>query len=292
MVSNIARPLVKAQHMASMIKLEHSIFALPLAYTGALLGAGGFPTTRQAIWILAAMFGARTAAMSFNRLIDRAIDAANPRTKGRHLPSGIVAPGEAFALGTGSLGLLILSAWMLNPLCVFFLPLVVPALVLYPYTKRFTWGCHLALGVAQFFASFGGWIAITGRIDSGAILLGIVSMLWVAGFDVIYATLDVEFDKAYGIHSMPSRFGIPTALWLSRCMHALALAALLGVYITVGLGVYFLAGTIVVAGLLFYEHCLVSPRDLTRVSAAFQNVNLVVGVVILVATMLEVTFTG
>lgn len=274
--------------LAALVKFEHTIFALPFAFTGALLGARGWPSGWEVLWITLAMVGARTAAMAFNRLIDQHIDALNPRTRNRHLPQGLVPPWQVALLGMVALALLITAALALNPLCVLFLPLVVPVLIFYPYTKRFTPLCHFALGAAQFFAPFGGWIAVTGRVEPGAVLLGLAAGLWVAGFDVIYATQDGGFDREHGIHSLVVWLGTSRALRVARGIHGVVVLLLAALIPTAGLGVYFGVGVAVVAALLHYEHTLVRPGDLSRLDTAFFNINALVSVVLLLFTLIEV----
>ena len=274
----------RARTFAELVKWEHTIFALPFAYVGAFLGAQGFPTAAQAFWILVAMFGGRTAAMALNRLIDRAIDAENPRTAGRHLPRGLIGTAEVLAFTVASFALLILAAYELNPLCVKFLPIVVPVLTFYSYTKRFTWACHFWLGLSYVFVPFGGWIAVTGRLELAPFVLGIVAGLWVAGFDIIYATQDIDFDRREGIHSIPARFGLAAALGAARAIHAVVVLLLLVFGLWLKLGNVYLAGVTIVAALLYYEHAIISPRDLSRLNAAFFNVNGYISIVLFVFT--------
>lgn len=277
---------------AELVKFEHTVFALPFAYSAALLAARGWPTAPQLFWITMAMVGGRTAAMAFNRLIDASIDARNPRTSGRHLPRGILNHRQVAALGLASLALLGLSAWMLNPLCVLLFPVAVALLALYPYTKRFTWGCHFALGAAQFAAPVGAWIAVTGQLQLEAILLGLAAGLWVAGFDIIYATQDYDFDRQAGIFSLPAIFGLGPALWAARFVHMIVVLLFAAFAASYGLGPFFYGGTAVLALLLAYEHSLVRPDDLSRVNAAFFNVNGAISLLLLVFTVLEVGLGG
>ncbi len=263
----------KIMTLADLVKYEHTIFALPFAYIGSFLAAGGLPDPWVFLWVTMAMVGGRTAAMAVNRLADRYIDARNPRTAARHLPSGQIEASKVFWLAFISFVLLGLAAWKLNPLCVAFLPAIVLVLVAYSYTKRFTWACHLVLGLAYFFVPFGGWIAVTGEIHPAAAVLGLAAGLWVAGFDIIYATQDYDFDTKYGIHSIPARFGIATALRISSWMHIVTVLLLLMVSPWLGLGWSYLAGVIAVAALLYYEHSLVSASDLSRLDTAFFTVN-------------------
>ncbi|MDA8145654.1 MAG: putative 4-hydroxybenzoate polyprenyltransferase [Thermaerobacter sp.] len=269
----------KASVYAGFVKLEHTVFALPFAYAGAFLAAGGLPPWRDLVWITVAMVGARSAAMGLNRFIDREIDARNPRTADRHLPRGLLSATEALAFSLASLGVLALAAAELNRLCLELLPLAVVALVIYPYTKRFTWTCHYFLGAAQFFAPFGGWIAVTGRIAPGALILGAAVGLWVASFDLIYALQDLDFDRRHGVFSIPARFGPAAGLAAARVGHLVAFALLLSLYFYLHLGPVYLAGVVLTGLLLVYEHSLVSPRDWSRLPVAFFHVNSAVSLI-------------
>lgn len=274
----------KLRELLRMIVVEHTVFALPFAYAGAFLAAGGRPTAHQLIWITVAMAGARSAALGLNRIIDRRIDAKNPRTSGRHLPSGRVRVGEAALFSGFSLAVLAFAAWQLNPLCVALLPLVVLALVVYPYAKRFTWTCHYWMVPAQFFAPFGGWIAVTGAVEAGAVILGLAVGLWIAAFDILYALQDIEFDRRAGIHSLPAALGVSRALWVSRLTHLVVLVLLVSLGFTLRLGPSYLVGVTLAGALLAYQHLLVSPSDISRAARAF-NVNLAIGPVLLAGVL-------
>lgn len=279
----------------NMIKFEHTIFALPFAYLGMLMGArgwppaeSGWPTWGQLFWITVAMGAARTAAMSFNRYIDRQLDAHNPRTAMRDIPIGRISANMVLVFGLISLAIMLLTAWMLNPLCFV---LAFPAmlfLVGYSYTKRFTWLCHWVLGATDGLAAAGGWIAVTGSIDPPAWSLWLAVSVWIAGFDLIYACQDVDFDRAAGLHSIPARFGIAAGLRWAQLMHLLTVAALALAGWQMGLGWPYWLGIVAVAGLLIYEHSLVSPSDLSKLGIAFFNVNGYIAVTIFVATLLAV----
>ncbi|MHB1125680.1 MAG: UbiA-like polyprenyltransferase [Bacillota bacterium] len=275
-----------------MIRFEHTIFALPFAYLGAFLAAGGVPTFGQFVWITLAMVGARTAAMSLNRLIDRHLDALNPRTKNRAIPRGALSVIEVWMYTLMSFALLYISASMLNPLCVKLMPIAVVVLVIYSYIKRWSWMCHLVLGVADGLAPLGAWVAITGRVELPGILLGLVVAFWVAGFDLIYACQDVEFDRRTGIHSIPARFGVKSALLISRVFHLAALALLVAVGIYLKLGIFYALGVVGAAILLHYEHRLISPSDLSKVGVAFLNINGYLSVMMFVATLLDLLVAG
>jgi 4-hydroxybenzoate polyprenyltransferase len=273
--------------LAGLVKWEHTIFALPLAYTGAILGSRGWPAPSRWLWITAAMVGARTAAMAFNRVIDREIDARNPRTRDRHLPAGQVGVAEAVGLAAGGMALLALSAWELGPVCTLFLPLVLPLLVLYSYTKRWTYLCHFALAAVQFFGPFGAWLAVTGRVQWGAVLLGGAVGLWIGGFDILYACQDVEFDRRFGVHSLPADLGVPRALWVARATHAVVVALLLTLGWTEGLPWPYWLGVAAATACLVAEHAMVSPRDLSRVPVAFFQLNSYVSLVLFAGAALS-----
>lgn len=256
-----------------MIKFEHSVFALPFALTGAMLAVKGLPTWRQIFWLVVAMVGARSAAMAFNRIADLKYDALNPRTQMRALPKGELSVRFTAAFVAVSGALLVLAAWELNPLAFKLSPLAIGLLLGYSYTKRFTSISHLVLGLCLGSSPIAAWIALRGDVSVPALLLGAAVTLWVAGFDIIYACQDVEFDHALGLHSIPKRYGIRAALWISALAHAGTLALLLAVLKMENLGWIALAGLLVVAALLVYEHALVRPSDLRRVNAAFFTVN-------------------
>ncbi len=278
--------LLKFRYFLEAIKFEHTVFALPFAYVAMVLAAGGWPGWRVAIWVTLAMVGGRTLAMSTNRLVDRAIDARNPRTAGRHLPRGLLRPVEMGTMAAGSGLLLLVSAWQLNPLCLKLAPLAMVFLVGYHYTKYFTWTSHWILGFTDGIAAAGGWIAVREAFDLPALLLWFTVTVWIAGFDLIYACQDVEFDRAEGLHSFPARFGIAAALSAARVCHLLTVLALAAVGWTLVLGWGYWAGWVAVAGLLIYEHSLVSPTDLSRVDIAFFNVNGYIAVIVFVSTVL------
>lgn len=276
----------KLVHLAELVRWEHTIFALPFAYAATFLASGGWPSGHDFFWVTVAMVGARTAAMGLNRLVDRALDALNPRTSHWHLPRGAVKPGEVVGLVVVSLALLALAAAMLNPLCLKLFPVALVVLVVYPYTKRFTWGCHFVLGLAEFAAPFGGWIAVTGAAHPAAYLLGAGAGLWVAGFDILYALADVEFDRAHGVHSIPARFGIRAALRCSLAVHVLAWACLLAVLPVLGAGFWYAMGLLAMALLLVYEHSILSVSDLSRLNRAFFDLNGIISVVFFATTAL------
>ncbi|MHB8763766.1 MAG: UbiA-like polyprenyltransferase [Deferrisomatales bacterium] len=278
----------RAAALLEMIKFSHTVFALPFALTGMVLAAGGLPGFWTLVWILAAMVGARTAAMAWNRLADAQIDARNPRTAGRHLPAGLVRGGEAWVLVLGGVALLELAAWALNPLCLMLSPLALVVIFAYPYAKRFTWLCHFLLGLALSAAPLGAWVAVTGEWSWRIVPLGLAVLVWVAGFDILYALQDLEVDRAQGLHSVPQRLGTGGALKVAARLHV-ALVALLALQAPLfGLGLWYGLGVAAVALLLLYEHALLTPYDLKRLDAAFFTMNGVIGAVVFAATLLDV----
>lgn len=287
----------KIKVFAEMIKFEHTIFALPFAYLGAFFAAkydgigSDFPTLMEFLWITLAMVGARTAAMSLNRLIDRHIDARNPRTKDRAIPKGLISLGEVWLYIILSFALLIIAAAQLNPLCLKLMPVAVFLLVIYSYTKRFTWACHLVLGVALGAAPAGSWVGITGSLDLPAILMWLGVGAWVAGFDVIYACQDYEFDKGSKLQSIPSRFGIVQALRIAKWLHVLAAGLFVGLTFVLPVGLLYVLGVLVAVLIMYYEHSMVSPRDLSKLNAAFFNMNGILSVTMFVFAMADVLYT-
>src|SRR6266849_6632245 len=265
-----------------MIKWEHSIFALPFALCGALLAANGLPGGQQLLWIVVAMVAARSAAMAFNRLADASIDAANPRTQTRALPAGRLTPAFVATFVIVSCGVLVFAASHLNHLALMLSPIALAVVLLYSYTKRFTRWSHLFLGLALGIAPSAAWIAVRGSFDPRILLLTAAVTFWVGGFDVLYACQDYEFDQRAGLHSVPRYVGIRRALLTSRLFHMLMLLLLISLVIVFGLGKLALAGVIVVAMLLAYEHSLVSADDLSKLNAAFFTMNGVISMVFFV----------
>jgi 4-hydroxybenzoate polyprenyltransferase len=261
-----------------MIKWEHSIFALPFALCGAMLAAGGIPTAHQLIWIIVAMVAARSAAMAFNRLVDASIDAANPRTRMRALPAGQLTPAFVGMFVVFSSTIFVFAASQLNRLALWLSPVALAVLLLYSYTKRFTRWSHLVLGFALGIAPAAAWIAVRGSLDVRILLLTGAVMFWVAGFDVLYACQDFDFDRQSGLHSIPRHLGIRRALWVARGFHMIMLALLVMLLWLFGLGKLAIGGVAVVSMLLIYEHSLVSADDLSKMNAAFFTMNGVVSV--------------
>jgi len=262
-----------------MIKWEHSIFALPFALCGAMLAASGVPGSRQLVWIVVAMISARSAAMAFNRVADAAIDAANPRTQTRALPAGTLTPAFVTTFVVISCAIFVLAAAQLNRLSLILSPVALAILLLYSYSKRVTRWSHLVLGFALGIAPAAAWIAVRGSLDSRILLLTAAVTFWVAGFDVLYACQDYEFDRSAGLHSIPRYVGVRRALTMARMFHVVMLVLLIAFVLSFGLGKLAVAGVIAVALLLAYEHSLVSPADLSKLNAAFFTMNGVISVV-------------
>lgn len=265
-----------------MIKWEHSVFALPFALAGAMLAAGGIPQGRQLLWIIVAMMAARSAAMAFNRLVDNRLDAANPRTRSRALPAGLLSPKFVAVFVVFSSLLLMFAAWKLNWLAFVLSPVALAVVLLYSFTKRFTRWSHLVLGFALGIAPAAAWIAVRGSLDARILVLTVAVTFWVAGFDVLYACQDYDFDRDAGLHSIPRFFGIARALLLARVLHGLMLLSLLGVVRAFHLGSIAIAGVLVVGLLLTYEHSLVASDDLSRLNAAFFATNGAISVLLFV----------
>lgn len=265
-----------------MIKFEHTLFALPFAFLGAILAANGLPTAWQIFWITIAMIGARSAAMTFNRIIDLKFDAENPRTANRELPTGKLTLRFAWMFLVFSIIIFEIASYALNDLTLKLSPVALISILGYSYAKRFTSLSHLLLGWALAISPTAAWIAVRGKIDSEIpLLLSLFVMMWTAGFDIIYACQDFEFDRKRGLYSIPARFGIRNALWISRLFHLQAFIALLLLYALTDLGKLALIGLVIVGGLLIYQHALVKPNDLSRLNTAFFTTNALVSVILL-----------
>jgi|UPI0001D8F516 4-hydroxybenzoate polyprenyltransferase len=278
----------KIRVFLEMIKFSHTVFALPFAFTGAVLAADGMPSAHQVFWILMAMVGARTAAMGMNRLIDAEIDARNPRTASRAIPAGLIGTGTVALFIVLSILLMLYAAWQLNPLCLYLSPVALFFLGLYSYCKRFTSLAHVVLGICLAAAPLGAWIAIRGTVEVPAILLGLAVLFWVAGFDILYALQDLDFDRASGLHSIPVRLGVNGSLWAARVFHLVMLGLLAGLYLSAGLGPWFLAGLAATIAMLGYEHWLLRHGDLTKLDAAFFTMNGYISITLFVATLADV----
>ena len=264
---------------ARLVKIEHTVFALPFAYVGAFLAVGGTPSGHDLVWITVAMVGARSLAMALNRLIDAGIDARNPRTAGRELPSGQLSVAQVVVFCLVSLALFLAAVWELNPLVRWLWPIPIIGFVVYPYLKRFTWLCHLWLGAVDGLAPVGAWVAITGRLPWQAWILGAAVALWVGGFDLFYALFDEEVDRREGLHSVVTRFGVRGAFLGARLAHAATVGCLVAAGLGLSVGALYWLGVAAVALLLAYEHSLVRPDDLRRLDTAFFTMNGVISVV-------------
>ena len=270
-MSSVAAPL--PIRLARLVRLEHTVFALPFAYVGALLAVDGWPGLATMAWITLAMVGARTLAMGLNRLVDAEIDERNPRTAGRELPAGALTRAQVIALCALALALYLVAVWQLEPIVRWLWPIPVFMFVVYPYLKRVTWLCHLWLGASLGLAPVGAWVAVTGELPWQAWALGGAVCLWVAGFDLFYALFDREHDLAVGLHSWATRFGVKGVFLGARAMHAGAVLLLCAAGLGLDVGVWYWLGVLVVAALLAYEHAIVRPNDLRRLDAAFFTVN-------------------
>jgi 4-hydroxybenzoate polyprenyltransferase len=270
-----------------MIKWEHSVFALPFALCGAMLAARGIPTFHQLLWIVIAMVSARSAAMAFNRLADASIDAVNPRTRTRALPTGTVTPGFVKSFVILSSAIFILAAWELNRLAFFLSPVALAVILIYSYTKRWTRWSHIVLGFALGIAPAAAWIAVRGSLDVRILLLTAAVTFWVAGFDVLYACQDCLFDRAAGLHSIPRYWGVAHSLWIARSLHAIMVLLMVALTFVFSLGSFAITGIVAVLVLLIYEHSLVSKEDLSKLNAAFFTMNGVISVVFFVFVALD-----
>jgi 4-hydroxybenzoate polyprenyltransferase len=262
-----------------MIKWEHSVFALPFALTGAVLAAGGWPPVRVLGWIVVCMVAARSAAMAFNRLADARLDAANPRTAMRALPAGTLTSGFVGGFVVVSIAVFVIGAAMLNPLTLKLAPVALAVVLAYSYMKRVTRWSHLVLGLALGIAPSAAWIAVRGTLDARIVVLTAAVLLWVGGFDVLYACQDFEHDRKVGLNSVPQAFGVTSAFWIARAMHVGMLALLCWLVVLFGLGKVAIVGVVLVALLLLYEHLIISPQDMRRMNAAFFTLNGVISVV-------------
>ena len=280
----------KVHDLLEMIKFSHTVFAFPFALMGvvlASLASGRAPSVGQVFWVCLAMVGARTAAMSLNRIIDAGIDKDNPRTAGRHIPAGRISRLEAWLFVAAAVALLLLSAWMLNPLCFYLAPVALGFFVLYAYCKRFTSFAHIVLGICLAAAPIGAWIALRGDVGWPVLMLGLAVLFWVAGFDIFYALQDVEFDRSKGLHSIPVLLGVKNAILLGKVFHGLMVAFLLIIPLGLRLGWIYYLGLAVVSALIAYEHQLVKPDDLSRLDAAFFNMNGYISVTIFLFTLVD-----
>ncbi len=281
----VATPL--PARFARLVKIEHTIFALPFAYVGAFLAVRGTPSAHDLVWITLAMVGARSLAMALNRLIDAGIDARNPRTAGRELPSGQLSVVQVVLFCAASLALFLVAVWQLAPKTHYLWPIPVAGFVIYPYLKRVTWLCHFWLGAVDGLAPVGAWVAITNHLPWQAWMLGAAVALWVAGFDCFYALFDVDVDREQRLHSIATRFGVRGAFLGARISHAATIACLVAAGLGLPVGALYWIGVAAVAALLVYEHMLVRPGDLRRLDAAFFTMNGVISVVFAAFVILD-----
>ena len=272
---------------ARLVKIEHTLFALPFAYVGALLAVGDFPSGHDLLWVTLAMVGARSLAMGLNRLIDAGIDARNPRTATRELPSGALTSVQVVLFCAASLALFLVAVWELDPIVRWLWPIPVAGFVIYPYLKRWTWLCHLWLGAVDGLAPVGAWVAITGKLPWEAWAVGAAVGFWVAGFDLLYSLFDLEIDRSEGLHSVATRFGAKGAFEGARLLHAATIAALVATGLGLAVGALYWVGVAAVGALLVYEHTLVRPDDLRRLDAAFFTMNGVIAIIFLVFVLAD-----
>ncbi|MEG0772592.1 UbiA-like polyprenyltransferase [Clostridium sp.] len=284
----LTKILKKTHDYGILVMFSHTIFSLSFALISMLLASNGFPTPIKVFWILLAFMGARTGANAINRVIDAEIDAKNPRTSTRQLPQGLIQKKEIILFTVVCFLIMVIAAAMLNPLCLLLSPIALFLMTIYSYTKRFTWACHLVLGITSAAAPVGAWLAVTGKISWLPLFMGAANTLWVAGFDIIYGSQDYDFDTANGIHSIPARFGVKNALRIAALFHGITLLLLIGVGILSNqLGVIYYIGLAVVSILFIAEHKLVSPDNLTNVKIASYGINQVISIVFLICGVLD-----
>ena len=287
-VGPIQNPKSKIRYVLEAVRIQESLFALPFAYVGMLLAARGLPPIRPFLWVTLAMIGARNAGMAFNRVLDRDMDALNPRTANRHLPRGLLQPWELTALGVAGLALFFLAAAELNPLALALSPVAALFVAGYSLVKRFTWLTHLALGMTLAIAPAGGWIGVTGSFSWEVAPLIFIVATFATGFDIFNTVQDVEFDRTHRVYSLPARFGLPAAFWVSRALHVCTACGLLALGLWLQLSSPYFIGCAIATGLLVYEHRVVSPRDLSRLGFVFLRINALISVVVFSFTLLAV----
>jgi len=284
--------MAKVKIYLEMIKFEHSIFALPFAYIGAFLSQKRMPDLMTLLWITVAMVSARSLAMALNRWIDMEIDRRNPRTAERALPKGLISVPKTVFFSLSSLGIFLLAVYNLAPVCRYLWPFVVIPFVIYPYTKRFTWLSHFVLGLCLGLAPVGAWIAVTNTYSLEPFLFGGAVLLWVAGFDVLYAIQDIDFDRRHGLFSIPARFGINKSLVLTRLLHTFSMALFILSGSRLHLGIFYFVGVVIAAILLAYENSLIKPNDLSKLNVAFFTMNGIISVIMFCFVAIEVIFGG
>lgn len=282
----------KIKALLEMIKFKHTVFALPFAFMGAFLAARGVPSLQVFLWVVVAMVGARTCAMGFNRIVDRRFDAMNPRTADRALPAGSVTLRESWLMVVLSGALFFIACFMLNRLALQMAPFALALTLLYSLTKRFTWLCHVVLGLALAFSPLGGWVAVSGSFEGYPWFLSLAVLFWVAGFDTIYACLDADFDRKAGLFSMPAYFGRRRAFHLAVFFHVLAFVFFAATGYAAGLNIYYFAGVVITGCALFYQHIVVNPTDLSRIRLSFFSMNGIISITLFVATWLSIATHG
>ena len=274
-----------------MIKVEHTLFALPFAFMGAILGSAvvfdRLPSWGDIGWIFLAMFGARSAAFGLNRLTDHHIDAKNPRTANRAIPAGLLKPLEVIIFIILSFAVFFWATYMLDPFAFRLLPIAIFMLIIYSFTKRFTWLCHLVLGLTTALAPLGGWVAVTGQIDWKAMVFYIALAFWTGGFDIVYACQDEKFDAKERLYSIPSRFGLHKALWFARGFHVVTAVGFIVLFFVTPVGWWYLAGMVIACGILFYQHYILSPNDMSRLQTAFFTMNSTLSIILFVFTLID-----
>jgi 4-hydroxybenzoate polyprenyltransferase len=279
--------LKKLKSYGELVMFSHSLFSLPFALISMIWAADGLPSAATIFWILIALIGARNGANALNRIVDKDIDKMNPRTANRHLPKGLVRDYEAFGIVLLCFTIFILAAYMLNKLCFILSPVALFLFIIYSYTKRFTWVCHIVLGITCAGAPVGAWLAVTGKFALAPIVLGAVVTLWVAGFDIIYATQDIEFDRKTGLFSIPAKFGLNGALYISALFHFVTILLLISLYFIMHIGWIYLLGIFISSILLALEHYIVAPTNEKKMKFASYNINQVVSVLIFTFTVLD-----
>jgi 4-hydroxybenzoate polyprenyltransferase len=284
--------LHKIKVMLEMIKFKHTVFALPFALMGAFLAVRGVPSLRVFFWVILAMVGARTAAMTFNRIVDRRFDAANPRTEKRAIPAGEVSLKESWLMVIGASLLFFFACWMLNTAALKIAPVALALTFVYSLTKRFTWLCHVVLGLALAFSPLGGWVAAAGTLQGYPWILSLGVLFWVAGFDCIYACLDADFDRKAGLYSMPASFGRKNAFRMAVLFHLLAFVLFTLTGIFHGLNFIYFIGIALTGSALFYQHIVVNPKDLTKIQVSFFSMNGFIALTLFVATWMSLLVTG
>lgn len=282
--------LDRIKKYGELVMFSHTLFSLPFALIGMIWAANGLPEPRVVLWILVALVGARNGANALNRLVDKEIDKKNPRTAQRHMPRGIVKDKEAWGITLFCFAIFIFAAYQLNPLCFMLTPLALFLFIIYSYTKRFTWACHIVLGIACAGAPVGAWLAVTGEFSLPPFILGAVVALWVAGFDIIYGTQDIDFDRKNGLFSIPAKFGLKGALFIARSFHFMMLVLLVSLFFIMNAGIIYLIGIFLSGILLIFEHNIVTPSNEKLMKLAAYNINQIISPLILLCTVLDMVY--